>query len=364
MTASDLYVTKTALPPLEEYVAYLEQIWSKGRVANHGPLVSELEQRLEEALAVRHFWLVANGTLALQVAIRSLDLRGEIITTPFSYVASVSAIVWERARPVFVDIEPRTFTIDADQIEDAITEETTAILATHVYGFPCDVDRIASIAASHGLKVVYDAAHAFGVRYHGRPLAAFGDVSTLSFHATKLFHTVEGGGLATDDDELAHRIAYMRNFGHHGEEEFWGLVVYAKSSVLHAAMGHCLFPRVSEIIAARRERVDLYRQLLATTGIVTWSLPPEVAWNYGFFPVIFDSEWRLLEVREALADAGIYPRRYFYPALTALPYIQSAPMPVAESLSPRILCLPLHEGLALDDVRRVAAIASRVLTRR
>jgi dTDP-4-amino-4,6-dideoxygalactose transaminase len=364
MPASDLYVTKTALPPLEEYVAYLEQIWSEGRVANHGPLVSELEKRLEDALAVRHFWLVANGTLALQIAIRSLDLRGEIITTPFSYVATASAIVWERATPVFVDIEPQTLTIDADRIEDAITEKTTAILATHVYGFPCDVGRIASIAERHGLKVVYDAAHAFGVRYHGRPLAAFGDVSTLSFHATKLFHTVEGGGLATADEELAHRMAYMRNFGHHGQEEFWGLGINAKSSELHAAMGLCLLPRVSDIIAARRERVDLYRQVLDTTGIVTWSLPSEVAWNYGFFPVIFDSEWRLLEVREALAEDGIHPRRYFYPALTVLPYIDSAPMPVAESLSPRILCLPLHEGLALDDVRRVAAIVSRALTRR
>ena len=359
-----LYVTKTALPPLEEYVAYLEGIWDKCLVTNHGPLVAELAESLRETLGVRHFMLVANGTLALQIAIRSLDAGGEVITTPFSYVATTSSIMWERARPVFVDIDPRSLTIDASQIENAITANTTAILATHVYGFPCDVDRIGAIAARHGLKVVYDAAHAFGVAYRGRPLAAFGDFSVLSFHATKLFHTVEGGGLATDDAEAAHRLDYMRNFGHHGEEEFWGLGINGKNSELHAAMGLCLLPRVSDIIMARRKRVELYRELLAPTGIVTWNIPRDVTWNYGYFPVIFHSEGELLEVRDALRKEGIYARRYFYPPLTTLPYIESEPMPVAESLATRVLCLPLHQSLAFDDIHRVATIVTRALTRR
>lgn len=356
-----LNVTKTALPPLEEYVAYLDGIWRRCHLTNHGPLVTELEERLREQLAVRRLVLVANGTLALQIALRALDLRGEIITTPYSYVATTSAIAWERADPVFVDIEPWTFTIDAEQIERSITERTTAILATHVYGFPCAVDRIAAIAERHGLKVVYDAAHAFGVVYRGRPLSAYGDISALSFHATKLFHTVEGGGLATQDEEVADRAAYMRNHGHKGEEAFSGLGINAKCSELHAAMGLCLLPRVDEIIAARRERVNLYRELLASTGIVTWEVPEDLAWNYAYFPVVFRTQPALLVARDALAKAGVHPRRYFYPPLTALPYIDSALAPVAESISERVLCLPLHEALPLEEVSLVAAVITGAL---
>jgi dTDP-4-amino-4,6-dideoxygalactose transaminase len=361
MAKPALNVTKTALPPIGDYLEHLEGIWRRGLVTNDGPLVQDLEDRLRDALAVRHFMLVANGTLALQLAIRALDLRGDIVTTPFSYVATTSSIVWERARPVFVDIEPRTFTIDADQIETAITERTTAILATHVYGFPCDVDRIDAIAHRHGLKVVYDAAHAFGVRYRGRPLTVFGDVSALSFHATKIFHTVEGGGLATDDDDTAHRIAFMRNHGHRGQEDYWGIGINAKSSELHAAMGLCLLPRVDEFIAARRVRVELYRELLASTSIVTWNVPSDVAWNYGYLPVVFETEQAMLWVRDSLIEADVYPRRYFYPALTALPYVDAAPTPVAESISQRILCLPLHETLPLDEIERVALTVTRAL---
>lgn len=356
-----LRVTRSALPPLEEYVARLDGVWGRGHLTNQGPLAIELEERLAEHLAVPHLALVANGTLALQISIRALGLQGEIITTPYSYVATTSAIVWEHAEPRFVDIDPRTFAIDPDRIEASITERTTAILSTHVYGLPCDVDRIAGIAARHGLKVVYDAAHAFGVSYRGQPLASFGDVSALSFHATKVFHTVEGGAVATHDGDLAARVAYMRNHGHEGEEAFSEIGINAKCSELHAAMGLCLLPRFGEIVADRRERVELYRTLLAPLGIVTWDVPDGVSWNYGYFPVVFASEQALLEVREALQSQGVLPRRYFYPPLTSLPYVDYTPTPIAASISERVLCLPLHETLPLDEVGRVAGIVRDVL---
>ena len=356
MSEPVLNITKAVLPPIEEYIAYLEGIWARSQLTNHGPLAAELEVRLREALGVRHLVLLANGTLALQIAIRALRLEGEVITTPFSYVATTSALVWEHARPVFVDIEPRTFTIDAERIEDAVTAHTSAILATHVYGFPCDVDRIGDIADRHGLTVVYDAAHAFGVLLRDRPLVTYGDASALSFHATKVFHTVEGGAVATNDDDLAHRVSFMRNHGHRGQEEFWGIGINAKASELHAAMGLCLLPRMPEIIATRRERVQLYRELLAQTDIVTWDVPEDVQWNYGYFPVVFDSESTLVAVKETLMKARVHPRRYFYPSLTALPYAGPAEAATAESVARRVLCLPLYGAMRLEDVERIAAL--------
>jgi dTDP-4-amino-4,6-dideoxygalactose transaminase len=349
------------LPPIEDYIAQLERIWERGQVTNHGSVAADLETQLRHFLGVRHFALVANGTLALQIAIRALDLSGDVITTPFSYVATTSSIVWERLRPVFVDIEPHTFTIDVEQIEDAITEQTSAILATHVYGFPCDVDRIAEIAARHGLKVVYDAAHAFGVLRGGVPVCASGDVSALSFHATKVFHTIEGGGLTSWDDDVAHRIEYMRNHGHRGTDEYWGLGINGKCSEVHAAVGLCLLPLVPDLISARRERVERYRERLATTGIVTWDVPPEVDWNYGYFPVVFESEQSLMAATAALSAVGVHPRRYFHPALTDLPYVAAAPLPVASSISERVLCLPLHDSLPLEEVDRIAATLEQSL---
>src|SRR5689334_14362011 len=216
-------VTKPFLPPIQEYEQYLQDIWKRNWLTNNGPLVNELELRLKDFLGLKHLLFVTNGTIAIQLAIKALDLRGEIITTPFSYVATTSSIVWENARPVFVDINPADFTIDASRIEASITEHTVAILATHVYGIPCDVEEIERIAKKHKLRIIYDAAHAFAVKYKGKSLCSYGDVSTISFHATKLFHTIEGGGVFTSDNDLAHKIAYMRNFGHKGQEEFWGV---------------------------------------------------------------------------------------------------------------------------------------------
>lgn len=358
-------VTKPYLPPFEEYIAYLQGIWQRNHLTNHGPLVNELEEKLKDYLGVKHFFFVNNGTIALQIAIKALELEGEIITTPFSYVATTSSIVWEHCKPVFVDINNDNFTIDADLIEAAITPNTRAILATHVYGLPCDVEKIESIAVKHKLKVVYDAAHAFGVKYKDKNIVNYGDISTLSFHATKLFHTVEGGGIATNDNQLAHRIAYMRNFGHKGQEDFWGLGINGKNCELHAAMGLCIFPRIEEIINNRKHLSELYNTYLrqSNISITLPSIEKDLTYNYAYYPVLFDDEQQLLSVRDSLNAHYIYPRRYFYPSLNHLPYLEETwEMPVSESISKRVLCLPLFPDLSEDSVKQICKVISEVLT--
>ena len=356
-------VTKSFLPPLEEYTEYLKGIWERGHLTNHGPLVNELEEKIKDYLGVKHFFFINNGTVALQIAIKALGVKGEVITTPFSYVATTSSVMWEECTPVFADIDPQNFTLDPSKIEAAITPNTTAILATHVYGIPCHVEAIKAIAEKHGLKVIYDAAHAFGVKFGETSVLNYGDIATLSFHATKLFHTVEGGGMVTNDDMIAHKIAYMRNFGHKGQEEFWGMGINGKNSEFHAAMGLCVFPHMSAIISRRKELSELYDQLLAGLGS---SLQRPVAgestgYNYGYYPVVFESERQLLTVKDNLNAAYIYPRRYFYPSLNMLPYIPKTEMPVSEDISRRVLCLPLYHDLAEESVKRICSIISEVL---
>ncbi len=357
-------VTKTFLPPFEEYNKYLQGIWERNHITNHGPLVNELEHQLKEYLGVRHFFFVSNGTVALQIALKALDVEGEVITTPFSYVATTSSIAWENARPVFADIDPVTLTIDPAKVEALITPETRAILATHVYGIPCDVTAIASLAAKHKLRVIYDAAHAFGVKYKGTPLLSFGDISTISFHATKLFHTVEGGGIATNDDDLAHRISYMRNFGHNGQEAFWGLGINGKNSEVHAAMGLCNIPYIPAIMERRKYLCELYDSFLEEKNIKLFrpSVPSSVDYNFAYYPVVLESEKELLAVKDNLNASDIYPRRYFYPSLNQLPYLGNrAQCPVAESISSRVLCLPLYHDLSGESVRRICAIIATAL---
>ena len=348
-------VTKTYLPPLEEYVQYLQGIWERNWVTNQGPLVKELEVKLKEFLGVKHLFFVSNGTIALQIAIKALDLHGEIITTPFSYVATTSSIVWEGCRPVFVDIDPRTLCLDPDLIEAAITPRTAAILGVHVYGHPCDVERIQALADRHGLQVIYDAAHAFGVRYKGQSLLVHGDIGTLSFHATKLFHTVEGGALVTEDDGVAHRLDYMRDCGHKGQEDFWGLGINGKNSEFHAAMGLCVLPKVPELIAKRRALSEMYDRLLRESSLLRPKGLEATIYNYAYYPVLCPSEAHLLSVRAALNTDGISPRRYFFPSLNLLPYVEYKPMSVAEDAARRVLCLPLYAELSEGDVGTICA---------
>ncbi len=349
-------VTKTYLPPLDEYVKYLRDIWARNWVTNNGPLVQELEARIKRFLGVRHLFFVCNGTIALQIAIKALDLSGEIITTPFSYVATASSIVWEGCRPVFVDIDPETLCLNPALIEAAVTPRTTAIMPVHVYGHPCDVERIQAVADRHGLKVIYDGAHAFGVRYERRSLFVHGNITAVSFHATKLFHTVEGGALATNDDQVAHRIAYMRNFGHRGTEAFWGLGVNGKNSELHAAMGLCVLPRVQELITGRKGVCDRYDQLLHGGGLSRPKRPKGMAYNYAYYPVLLRSEEQLLRVRAALQAEEVFPRRYFYPSLNMLPFSESVSMPVSERIARTVLCLPCYHDLEDSQVAQISAL--------
>lgn len=352
-------VTKTFLPGIGEYEALLAGIWASGQITNNGPLCQRLAGQLEAALGVTNLELVSNGTLALQLAIKALDLAGEIITTPYSYVATTSSILWEGCAPVFVDIDAKTFCIDPELIEVAITPRTSAILATHVYGYPCAVDAIQAIADRHGLKVIYDAAHAFGVRVDGASLLSHGDCSTLSFHATKLFHTIEGGAVVCRDPAVSRRVFLGKKFGHIGEEDYIDIGINAKLSEMHAAMGLCVLPRVGEIVAARKACSLLYDDLLADVPLVRPVAPAGCEYNYAYYPVVFASAEAMQRVRQALLDDGIVPRRYFYPSLNTLPYLapeMKKSCPVSERVAGCVLSLPLYVGLSADDIVRICGI--------
>ncbi len=342
-------VTKTYLPPIEEYLSYIQKIWAGGQITNHGPLVRELEMRLKEYLGVKHLFLVTNGTIALQIAIKALGLKNEIITTPLSYVATTSSIVWEGCAPVFADIENDTLTINPREIEKKISKKTTGIITTHVYGNPCDIEAIDEISKKNNLKVIYDAAHAFGVRYREKALVSYGDISVLSFHATKIFHTIEGGALITHDDEMAHKISYMRNFGHDGEESFFGLGINGKMSEFQAAMGLCILPHINEVIERRRLIHNTYDELLDFDRLSKPVWRGGANHNYAYYPVLFQTEQQLLATRELLRKNNIYPRRYFYPPLNTLAYIKKQPAQVTEDISRRILCLPLSHDLKKNE---------------
>lgn len=349
-------VTQTFLPPLEEYVAQLQRVWDSKWLTNRGNLVKELEEKLKNYLGVNHLLAVNNGTIALQIAIKALDLKGEIITTPFSYVATVSSIVWENCTPIFVDIDLNFLTIDETKIEAAITEKTSGILATHVYGNPCQVEVIQAIAEKYKLKVIYDAAHCFGVKYKGQSILNWGDISTLSFHATKIFHTGEGGAIICNDNELAQRIFYLHNFGHKTAEDFAGLGVNGKISELSGAMGLSVFPYIDEIVSKRKIAYELYHKLLNNTELKSPVFREETEWNYSYCPILFPSENSLLKVMNELNKADIYPRRYFYPSLENLPYVTHQKLDVSADISCRILCLPLSTNLTEEDVVKICRI--------
>ena len=351
-----LNVTKTFFPPLDEYNVFLQRIWDNEWLTNRGELVQELEKKLKDKLRVENVLLMTNGTLPIQIALKLLGGKGEVITTPFSYVATTSAIVWESCTPVFVDIHPEYLTIDESKIEAAITDKTTAILATHVFGNPCHIEEIQRIADKHNLKVIYDAAHCFGVEYKGKSVFEYGDISTCSFHATKIFHTGEGGALFCNDEQLSHKCFYSHNFGHNGPADFHGLGINAKISELQAAMGLTVFPYIEEIIESRRKAIIYYRNLLETADLRFLKLREGTEWNFHYFPVIFKNEMTLLKVKENLNSLDIYPRRYFYPSLNNLKYVEYQNMEISEDISSRILCLPLFAGITSDQIKQVARI--------
>jgi dTDP-4-amino-4,6-dideoxygalactose transaminase len=351
-------VTKTYLPDLEIYVRELKKIWDSGWLTNNGDMSEILSEELINYLDIKSIQLVANGTLALQLAIKALDLSGEIITTPYSYVATTSSILWESCKPVFVDIDEKSYCINPGLIESSITEKTTAIIATHVYGYPCDVEAIANIANKYGLKVIYDAAHCFGVKLHGESILNHGDCSAISFHATKLFHTAEGGAVVCADNKISERIWLMKKFGHVGEEEYYDLGINAKMSELHAAMGLCILPEIDNIIQQRRLITEQYTELLSDVRIRLPSISEVVQYNYSYYPVLFTSERQMHDARKALINQNIIPRRYFHPSLNKLPYLEMdcrVECPISESISSRILCLPLYGELEIKDLHLIAS---------
>ncbi|HLY70467.1 MAG TPA: DegT/DnrJ/EryC1/StrS family aminotransferase [Puia sp.] len=337
-------VTKTFLPPFEEYTKMVKRAWDKGWITNNGELSIELEKKLKSYFEVSNFLFCGNGTIALQMALKALEITGEVITTPFSYVATTNAILWENCRPIFVDINNENFCIDASKIEKAITPKTQAILATHVYGCPCDVNAIETIARTNNIKIIYDAAHAFGTKIYGKSVLEYGDVSTCSFHATKLFHTVEGGCITTKDDALARKLYLLKQFGHLGDEYFC-IGINGKNSEMHAAMGLCNFKYIDEILEKRKSQWLLYKELLKSSNLQILNIGKEIHFNYAYFPLIFNSQKDLVKAMEELKFKNIIPRRYFYPALNTLPYLNYQPCPIAEDIAKRIICLPLFHDL-------------------
>jgi dTDP-4-amino-4,6-dideoxygalactose transaminase len=354
-------ITRPFLPPQEEYEKYLSGIWTRNWLTNMGPLSSELEMRLKNHLNVKHLLFVTNGTIAIQIAIKALNLKGEIITTPFSFIATTSSIVWEGCTPVFVDIDENTLNIDPAKIEAAITDQTSAILATHVYGNPCDVLAIEKIAKKHNLKVIYDGAHAFGVKVDGKSIFEYGDISTCSLHATKLYHTIEGGLVVTKEPEILRKLAFTRNFGFDGPEAFAELGINGKNSEFHAAMGLANIKYIDEIYQKRKllsERYDAkLRNLKARKPI--WKSGATI--NYAYYALIFDNEDLMHKCIKRLKASEIFTRRYFYPSLAkVLPYLEPTEMPITDDVAKRVLCLPLYYDLTIEEVDLICRLLLRM----
>lgn len=338
-------VTKTYLPDRTKLDKYIDKIYSTAWVTNNGQLVKELTARLEEYLGVQNLLLVTNGTLALQIAYKALGVTGQAITTPFSFVATTSSLVWEGIEPVFVDIDPETFCIDPSKIEEAITPETTAIVPVHVFGNACDVEEIEKIAQKYGLKTIYDGAHAFGVQYNGESLLSYGDATILSFHATKLFHTIEGGAIVFKNKEDLERAKLMINFGINGPDSVVELGINAKMNEFQAAMGLCVLDEIDNIIEERSKIWQNYERNLKYI-LKTQKRNPNSSNNYAYFPVIFENESELLITKEVMNRNCIYPRRYFYPSLDTLNYLnKKEAQTISREVAFRILCLPIYSSL-------------------
>jgi len=352
-------VTKPFLPAEKDFRDYVKGIWQRQWLTNNGPLVNSLELKLKEYLDLKYLLYVSNGTIALQIAIKALDLQGEIITTPFSFVATTSAITWQGCKPVFVDIDPNTLNIDSEKIEAAITPNTTAILATHVFGNPCNIYAIQAIANKHKLKVIFDAAHAFGVRYKGHSIFEYGDVSTVSFHSTKLYHSIEGGAVFTRNPDVLRKMALMRNFGYADVDTFSEQGINAKNSEFHAAMGLCNLKYVEKILQRRKYLSQQYKLRLKGFNVQFQHIDNPDDYNYAYFPVIFPSEELMLECKAALELEQIYSRRYFYPSLSSLPYVDQVSMPICDSIASRILCLPLYHTLTTAELDLICRVLLR-----
>lgn len=358
-----ILVTKPALPPLDEFIPYLEQIWSNCWLTNNGPMHQELEKELANYLGVKYLSLFSNGTLALISALQALGIKGEVITTPFSFVATTHSLWWNGIKPVFVDIDPNTFNLDPSKIEAAITPQTTAIMPVHVYGNPCDTDEIKRIADKHGLKVIYDAAHAFGVHVNGKSILAEGDLSILSFHATKVYSTIEGGAIICQDAAMKHHIDNLKNFGFRGELVVEEPGINAKLNEVQAAYGLLSLKYVDSYIEKRRSIADKYRKTLSDVpGLTLLYDFPNVRHAYSYFPILIDEKAFGISrdtLYDALKEKSIFCRRYFYPLITHFETYRSLPsadpnnLPIATKVANKVLCLPIYPELSDEDVEKV-----------
>ena len=350
-----LHVTKSFLPDLKEYVKYLEKIWDTHHLTNDGPFVKELECKLAEFLEVENFIFVTNGTIALQLAIKALKLSGNVLTTPFSYCATTNSLIWEGCNPIFVDIDPISLTVNSEQIKSFSEQNSiTGILTTHVYGNCGDLEKQEIIAKEIGIPLIYDGAHAFGVKYKGKSIFNYGTVSTCSFHATKVFHTIEGGAVMTNDHKLAEKIRGIRSFGHRNDDYF-DIGINGKNSEFHAAMGLVNFDHFSKIKKHREISSSLYDSLLKEP-IIKYKYNAELDRNFSYYPIMFTSEELLLKVTEKLNNYQIYPRRYFYPSLNNLPTVTGNVCLNSEDISKRILCLPLSADITEGDITKISSI--------
>lgn len=357
MMNKPIYVTMPTLAPQVEVDELLKGVWESGIMTHNGPLVQRFEKEVAEYLNVPRMVACTNGTLALQIAIKALDLHGEIITTPFTFIATISSIMWEHCTPVFADIDPETFNIDPSKIEEKITRQTVAIMPVHVFGNSCDIEAIDAIATKHGLKVIYDAAHSFGVKYKGKSVFEYGDISATSFHATKMLNTAEGGGCFAQNPELDEKMRHIRYFGYEKNGDIVEEGFNGKMTEVHAAVGIANLAYMDAALADRKRKYALYKELLGANDSLRFQKIEDDSCNYSYFPVVFKDEPTALKVEAALNEIKVFPRRYFYPSVNTfaklVPYVK---MPNSEDIASRILCLPLHIGMTTDDVEEIAGL--------
>jgi dTDP-4-amino-4,6-dideoxygalactose transaminase len=365
MSSKPIYVTQPHLPPLEDFTAALAQIWERKILTNGGPCHQQLEQALADYLGVEHLALFTNGTIALVTALQTLRITGEVITTPYSFVATAHSLLWNNLKPVFADIDPQTCNLDPDRIEAAITPQTTAIMPVHCYGTPCDVERIQRIADTYGLKVIYDAAHAFGVRYKGHSLLNHGDLSVLSFHATKVYNTIEGGAIICPDAKTKQRIDYLKNFGFADEVTVMAPGINGKMNEIQAAYGLLQLRDIDQVIARRTQLASFYRQELATVqGLRLLPENSDTVPNHSYLPIFVGPDYPISRdaLYNKLRDQNIYSRRYFYPLISDMPMYRGLPsatpnnLPNARCIAGEVLCLPIYPALTDDDQQRVLEI--------
>ncbi len=358
----DVHITKPFLPPIEEFIPYLERIWENKILTNGGPFHQQLEDALCGYLGVRHISLFTNGTIALVTALQALDITGVVITTPYSFVATSHSLLWNGIKPVFVDIDPDTLNLDPARIEAAITPQTTAIMPVHCYGHPCDVDAIQKIADNYNLKVIYDAAHAFGVQCHSGSVLNHGDLSVLSFHATKVFNTFEGGAIVCPDAKTKVRIDQLKNFGHVGEVTVVAPGINGKMSEFNAALGLLQLKYIDKALAQRKKIDAAYReQLMGVKGIHCLKDAGEKVANYAYFPILVQADYpiRRDDLYQKLKDMGIHSRRYFYPLISDFPMYRGLPsahkenLPVATAAAQQVLCLPIYPELEMSVVEKI-----------